>query len=264
MINQMQKAIIKKDFKSVVSNKNLMIALIVVPLVFSIFLPVLFILITYFSGDDINDLGQLLMMLPESQQSDDIGRTLMELIINYELPIFFTIIPIMASSIMAASSFVGEKERRTLETLLYSPLTLSQIFSSKVWSAFMLSMLVTFASFFVMVIVVEVLLLLTFGDMLLPGLSWLFTMLVVAPAVSLLAIVIIVRGSAKAQTMEESQQRAVFLILPIILLVVGQFAGIILISAWYLLIVGVIVAVVAYMLMKKSMNKFTYELLLKK
>lgn len=39
-------------------------------------------------------------------------------------------IPVMASSVMAASSFVGEKEKHTLETLLYSPLSLKQLFQS--------------------------------------------------------------------------------------------------------------------------------------
>ena len=42
----------------------------------------------------------------------------------------------MTASIMAASSFVGEKEKRTLETLLYSPLTVGQIFRARCWPLF--------------------------------------------------------------------------------------------------------------------------------
>ena len=64
-------------------------------------------------------------------------------------------IPIMAASIMAASAFVGEKERHTLETLLYCPLTLKQIFQAKVWASFLLSMLVSLISFTAMLLVIE-------------------------------------------------------------------------------------------------------------
>ena len=264
MINSMQKAIIKKDFRSVVFNKNLLIALIIIPLVFTVFIPAVFILSVHFAPDDMGDFEQLLGLLQEDLQEEITGQTIIAFIFNNAMPMFFMIIPIMASSIMAASSFVGEKEKRTLETLLYAPLTLTQIFQAKVWASFLLSMVMTFGSFVVMLLVVESLALLTLGSMIVPGISWLFTMLVVAPAASLLAIVFIVGGSAKAKTIEESQQRAVFLVLPLVLMIVVQFSGVILISAWYLLALGAIVAAIAFILMRKSMSKFTYELLLKR
>lgn len=46
------------------------------------------------------------------------------------------------------------------------------------------------------------------GAAIMPDISWLIVMLLIAPAISLVAIGITVRGSAKAQTMEEAQQRA--------------------------------------------------------
>lgn len=264
MISSMQKAIILKDFKSIATNKNLMTALIIVPLVFTVFFPLVFILGIHFAPDQTSDLENILGMLPESMKSENMNETIIIYLLNYIMPVFFTLIPIMASTIMSASSFIGEKEKRTLETLLYSPLTLSQIFQSKVWASFMLSMLITTASFLIMLVVVEVGLFLTLGHMILPGISWIFIILLVAPAVSLLSIVIIVKGSAKSQTMEESQQRALFLILPLILLLISQFTGIILINAWYLIIIGVIIGIIAWFLMKRSMKKFTYEFLLKR
>jgi len=124
-------------------------------------------------------------------------------------------------------------------------------------------MVVSFASFFTMLAVVEVATLLTTGSMLLLDISWLVTMLVVSPAVSLLAITLIVSGSAKAQTMEESQQRAVFLILPLLLLIAGQFTGVILVNTWVLLGVGAVFAILALLFMKSSMRKFSYEILLR-
>ena len=263
MINSMQTAIIKKDLRSITSNKRLFPVLLIVPLVLTVVLPLIFILAIHFTPDDMGDLQKMLDLLPSGRQLDTMSRTLMSLILNSIIPIFFIITPIMAASVMAASSFVGEKEKRTLETLLYGPLSLKQIFTSKVLASFILSMVVSFASFLVMLVVVETAVILTTGSMLLPDISWLVTMLVVSPAVSLLAITLIVSGSAKAQTMEESQQRAVFLVLPLLLLIAGQFTGVILINAWFLLGVGVVFAILALFSMKSSMRKFSYEILLK-
>ena len=101
------------------------------------------------------------------------------------------------------------------------------------------------------------------GSLLLPGANWLVVLLLVSPAVSLIAITLIVRRSAKAQSVEESQQSAVFLIIPIILLVAGQFTGILLLNIWILLGIGVICAFLAWLLLKNCMGRFTYEMLLK-
>ena len=101
------------------------------------------------------------------------------------------------------------------------------------------------------------------GNMLLPDICWPIILLLIAPAVSLVAIAVTVRGSAKAQTIEEAQQRAVFLIFPILALIIGQFTGVILVNSGLLLELGIILAVIDVLLMKGAARKFTYEKLLK-
>ena len=263
MINSMQQAIIKKDIRFVLSNKGLMAGLIVVPLVFTVFFPALFILLVHFVPEELGELQELLGYLPPAQQMETLNLTIISIIVNYIIPVFFMIIPVMAASTMASGSFVGEKEKRTLETLLYCPLPLRKIFESKVLASFFLSMAVTLASFVVMQVVVQTLVFFTNGSLILPGLNWPVMILVVSPAVSLLAITMIVGGSAKAQTMEESFQRSAFLIVPIILLAAGQFSGVMLLSPWLLLGIGVAVAIIAALLLKRSMRSYTYEMLLR-
>ena len=157
---------------------------------------------------------------------------------------------------------MGEKERHTLETLLYCPLTLRQIFQAKVLASFLVSMVVSLLSFAAMFLVVEGEVFFLAGQALRPSVNWLAVLLLVSPAVSLIAVTLIVRGSAKAQSVEESQQAAVFLILPLLLLVVGQFAGLFLMSFWLLLGLGLLCGALAWILLRKSMGRFTYERLL--
>lgn len=263
MINKMQVALIKKDLRGITANKQLFYTILIVPLILTVVIPSIFILIVHFMPEETSDFQRMLDILPIEQQTGDLEQMVLRLVLNSIMPIFFLIIPIMAASVMAASSFVGEKEKRTLETLLYCPLSLKQIFQSKILASFLMSMMVSFASFFAMVIVVEIEIFFTTGNIMIPDISWLAIMLLVAPAMSLIAITLIVRSSAKAQTMEESQQRAVFLVLPVILLVAGQFTGILLVSFWILFGLGIVLLFIALLLMRGSIGKFSYETLLR-
>lgn len=262
MINRMQATLIKKDLKNITSNKRLFSVLLIVPLVLTIFMPSIFVLSAVFVPEDTGDFDALLELLPAGRQHGDLGYMIIDVVLNNIMPLFFLMIPIMAASVMAASSFVGEKEKRTLETLLYCPLSLREIFIAKILASFTMSMAVSLSSFLVMLIVIETEIRLITGGFIGPDISWLAIMLLVSPALSLIAIILIVRGSAKAQTMEESQQRSVFLILPIILLVVGQFSGVMLVNIWVVLVIGVVLAVIAAIAMRYSFGKFNYETLL--
>ncbi len=262
-MNTKQLALMKKDIRSITANKQVFTVMLIVPLALTIVVPTIFVLITTLVSDAMSEFEMLLKMLPMEMQGGNRQQLILGLLLNKIMPAFFLMIPIMASSVMAASSFVGEKEKHTLETLLYSPLSIRQLFHAKILAGFAVGMLVSVVSFAAMMVVVELELLLLTGEMILPDISWLIVMLVVAPAISLVAIGITVRGSAKAQTVEEAQQKAVFLVFPILALVIGQFTGVILLNPWILLGLGVALALLAGLLMKGVAAKFTYEKLLK-
>ena len=258
-----QFALIKKDMRSVTSNKQVFAVLLIVPIVLTIALPSIFVFVISFAPDAASDFQKLLDMLPAPNGEYSQQQQIFSLILNQIMPSFFLIIPIMASSVMAASSFVGEKEKHTLETLLYSPFSLGQLFQSKILAGFSVGMMVSYSSFAAMLLVMELEFFFLTGNLLLPAASWLAIMLLIAPAISLVAIAVTVRSSAKAQTIEEAQQRAVFLIFPILALLIGQFTGIILISAGLLWGVGIVLAALAILLVKRAAGNFTYEKLLK-
>lgn len=262
-MNKGQLALIKKDIRGITSNKRVFSVILIVPLVLTIVVPSILIFITALVPTATSDFQALLDMMPVSVQETNHVQLILGLVFNKIMPAFFMIIPIMASSVMAASSFVGEKEKHTLETLLYSPLSLKQLFHSKILACFSIGMLVSFLSFASMMIVLEIELLLLTGSMIIPDISWLIVMLLIAPAISLIAIGVTVRSSAKAQTTEEAQQLAVFLIFPILALIIGQFTGVIMVSASLLLGMSIVLVLLAVLLMRSSVGNFTYEKLLR-
>lgn len=192
-----QFALIKKDMRSVTSNKQVFTVLLIVPIVLTIALPSIFVFVISFAPDAASDFQKLLDMLPAPNGEYSQQQQIFSLILNQIMPSFFLIIPIMASSVMAASSFVGEKEKHTLETLLYSPLSLGQLFQSKILAGFSVGMMISFSSFAAMLLVMELESFFLTGNLLLPAASWLAIMLLIAPAISLIAIAVTVRSSAK-------------------------------------------------------------------
>ncbi|MDY5022812.1 MAG: ABC transporter permease [Blautia sp.] len=262
-MNRKQLALIKKDIRGITSNKQVLMVMLMVPLALTIILPSIIVFVTALVPEAASDYEKLLSMLPVTGREYSQEQMILGLIFNKIMPAFFMMIPLMASSVMAASSFVGEKEKHTLETLLYSPLSLKQLFQSKILAGFSVGMMVSFISFAAMMLVLETEIFLFTGSAIMPDISWLIVMLLIAPAISLVAIALTVRGSAKAQTIEEAQQRAVFLIFPILALIIGQFTGVILVNSWLLLVVGIVLALLAFLLMRGAAGKFTYEKLLK-
>lgn len=262
-MNVRQLAVIKKDIRGVTLNKQVFAVLLIVPLALTIVLPSIFVLVTAFAPDAASDFQKILDMLPADNVARSQQQRIFGLILNNIMPVFFLMIPIMASSVMAASSFVGEKEKHTLETLLYSPLSLKQMFQAKILAGFSVGMMVSYISFAAMMLVLELEVFLLTGEAILPSSSWLEIMLLIAPAISLIAIAVTVRSSAKAQTIEEAQQRAVFLVFPILALLIGQFTGILLISAGLLWGVGAVLAALDVLLMRGAAGSFTYEKLLR-
>lgn len=88
-------AIIKKDFRGVASNRRLFSALLIVPLALTIVLPSIFVIAIHFVPDD-PDITKLLSLLPEAAQAESLELTLSGMVLNYILPVFFLMIPIMA------------------------------------------------------------------------------------------------------------------------------------------------------------------------
>ena len=255
-MNRGMLALIRKDLRSVTANHRMLVTLLVVPLVLTVFLPTVAVVTLHTAPEEAADFQKLLAV---AAGGEGMERQILNLLLNYVLPLFFLIIPVMTASVMASASFVGEREKHTLETLLYGPLSLRQVFRAKVLAAFTLSMGVSLLSFGIMLAVFEGEVLWLTGQLLAPAPAWLLVLLLVAPAVALIAIPLMVRLSVKAKSAEDAQQGATFLLLPVILLLVGQFSGVLLVSPTLLLVLGVGCAGVAALLMRRAMGNFTYE-----
>ena len=69
------------------------------------------------------------------------------LVNGYLLAPLFLIVPLMVSAVLAADAFAGEKERKTLESLLHLPIAARELFYAKLLTAFIPAMVVSWVGF---------------------------------------------------------------------------------------------------------------------
>ena len=263
MVNKMQLALIRKEMAGVTKSRSFFLDYMLLPLIFALIFPVGGVLAVVLMDSDSSELEQLMTMMMISLPEGGEDLAIIQMLINNIMPTFFLMIPPLIVTAIAAASFTGEKERRTLETLLYTPMSLREIFSAKVIGALLVGMIVTLISFVVMIVVVAGLVWVLLSELFIPGVVWAVVLFLVTPAFAFLAIIVQVRISAKAKSSEEAFQRGGILVLPLVLLLISQFTGFLLISAWMFAVLGVVLALIAWGLMRVAFRKFTYEELLK-
>ncbi|NLW56629.1 MAG: ABC transporter permease, partial [Firmicutes bacterium] len=233
------KAIMRKDITAISSNIQIWLPMIFVPLIFSIVLPCILILPARFSAlskvGNIEPILDLLSNLPPGVLREKVlslNTTEQQLIffsVNYLFAPLFLLIPLMSASVIGANSFAGEKERKTMESLLFAPLDLPSLFGAKILAAFLPALLLTILCSLFYGIIVNVVAYPLFREVIFPQGNWLVLLFWVTPALSLGAILINVFISAKVKGFQEAYQLGGLVILPLLALIIGQITGLLLV-----------------------------------
>jgi ABC-type Na+ efflux pump permease subunit len=169
------------------------------------------------------------------------------------------LIPVMASGIIAASSFAGEKERKTIEGLLYTPISDKELVLGKVLVSLIPAVLITWVSFIVYTIVVNALGYAIFQHLFFPTASWLVLIFWLAPAISFLSLAFVVYVSQRATGVWEAQQVSALLVLPIIALVISSVKGLIQLSWPVIFFAGSVVLIIDVFIYRWLVRKLDRE-----
>ena len=240
-------AIVRKDLKVVLQNKGVSIPLIVLPSIILVVLPALAALIPALEGmpsSPTAELDALRAQLPAGLQAALAGYDSTQagiiLVFVYFMAPMYLILPLMVASVIAADSFAGEKERKTLEALLYTPTTDGELLLAKLLAAWVPAVAVAWAGFLLYSFVINLAAWPTMGRVFFPNVMWLILALWVAPAVAALGLSTTVLISARAEGFQEAYQLGVIVVLPILMLLIGQAAGVIYFSPWLVFFLGLV------------------------
>ena len=246
-------AIALKDLKEVRQNKAAWIPAVVMPVIFAIVFPLIFsVLPQVMPVDDLEqemgDMQVLLNNLPAAVQVMFNGLKLEQMFTIYftafMLAPLFLIMPLMFSSVVGADSFVGERERKTMEALLYSPTTDMELFFGKILAAVIPAISLSWLTYLIYIVVVNAGSFNLFGRIWFPLAPWWPMMFWVTPAFALFGISATVIISARVKTFMEAYQLTGSLVVVVLALVVGQATGVLFLGVGMMFLVGTLLWIV--------------------
>ena len=146
-----------------------------------------------------------------------------------------------------------------MESLLHLPIRDRDLFLAKVLVAFMPSVLLSWVGFVIFAVVSNVIGWPVTHRVFVPNGRWLAVIGWVAPAVAAFGLGMMVRISARAHTSQEANQLGGAVIMPVIILAVGQATGLLLLDMTVVLIAGAVIWAFALWLIWGGMRRFTRD-----
>lgn len=231
--------IARKDLSVFRKNKQVFYSMLVMPIMFGIFIPVIFV----FS----------LASAPL-----DAAITLSNFLV-----MFLLFVPASIPSIIGSNSIVGEKVEKSLEPLLATPITDGELLLGKTLASVVPTLLATYVAAAIFTVIFDVSAIINWGTLLFPSINWALSLFFLAPLVCILSVEANVIISARVNDVRAAQQLGSFVILPIIMITVfGTLLGGT--STLLPIIIGIILAVIDLALFNLSKATFQREEILTK
>jgi ABC-2 type transport system permease protein len=183
-------------------------------------------------------------------------------LLGSQMSLILLLLPVILPSIISSYSIVGEKTSRTLEPLLATPITTSELLVAKSLTALIPAVVATWfgAVIFVVGIWLSAVSDKVFQAIITPG--WLIALVVATPLLGLITVSLTVAVSSKVNDPRTAQQVSVVMILPIMLIFFGQFTGLLVFNAVSALVGSAVLAVICVILIAIEARVFQRETIL--
>jgi ABC-2 type transport system permease protein len=174
----------------------------------------------------------------------------------------YLIMPVFVPIFISSQSVAGEKERRTLEPLLASPVTAAEILAGKSLASLVPAVALSVLAFILLCVLVDAVAWPFAHELLLPNRMWLFGVLVIAPLFAFFGNGVAVLVSARVAEAKMAQQLSGLVTLPLIGLVGGQLAGLLKAGTVYYAVEGGVVLLLDVLLIFATVRLFDRERLI--
>lgn len=248
------RAIALRDIRMLLANKTTAVPMVILPLVIFAGLPLLVGLAPMAMKLPVNDLDILVGALPDHEAArlpTAPDARLAVLLLAYLLAPMLLLVPLMLSIVAAAGSIAGERERRTLETLLLSPATDRQLFIAKTAGAWAPAVAITFIGAIVYQAVANHTLTDT-GVQPFPNATWTLLIVWVSPALAAATLGVVVAISARSRTYEGALQAGGLLVLPLIAVLIAQATGLLFLGPMSVALAGTALWALAGLLLPRG------------
>lgn len=256
------RTVMRKDLTAVKRSKAIMLPMVLVPLVLIVLLPLAIGFVarnaptdqvqTALSSPLVERLVRPITVLPEREQ-------IIVIVLGYMLSPLLLVIPLMVSAVLAADAFAGEKERRTIETLLHLPITERDLFLAKVLGSFAPAVAITWSGAILYCVIANIIAWPVMHRVFLPFAQFTVMIIWLAPAVALLALGLLVVVSSRAKTTQEANQLGGAVILPLIFAAAAQTSTLLLAPVPVVVAFGAVVWIIGLWLVWFNSRRFTRD-----
>ena len=263
-------ALVIKDFKDFTKSKYVLISIILLPIVLGVLVPFQVLLYSgsFRTGEDFgSNFGQfmdkvLVRIVANWDLMTDQAKAMITL--SYIMLIIVSMMPIIITSVIASETIAGEKERKTIEALLASPLKESEIVTAKIISSFIPSIAATFLSVLSFSIVMDIFLYPHVGKIFFPDVLSVIILFIIAPLTTILAVELLIMISTRVSTVRDASQLGGLILIPLLLIVFGSLSLYLFNSILGLILSPVVLILLDAILYKISTNIFQREIALAK
>ena len=233
------RTIIDKEWAEVFKNRLVLSTVAFLPILFTA-LPLGVLYGTRSTGTAVGDLPPQFVSLCGNLP----GQDCLQYFILNEFLILFMIMPLIIPISIAAYSIVGEKTTRSLEPLLATPVSTVELLVGKALAATIPGVLATWAGFTVFTLLAPF-----FGassgvvrQVLSP--IWLVAVFIIGPLIAILAVNFAVLISSRVTDPRVAEQVSAVIIVPLLGVLFGQIAGIIVLNLRFMLVAAVVLAII--------------------
>jgi len=184
-----------------------------------------------------------------------------QLFLFQQFLLVFLLMPITGAMSLAAHAIVGEKQARTLEPLLATPISTFELLVAKVLGALVPTLAISLAAIVIYIAGIA----LTAEPDVIGAMLTLRTLLLVvdvAPLAALVSLQFAVVVSSRVNDPRTAQQFGVLIILPLTAVLVGQFTGSLWLTSGMIAVIGMVLLVAWIFLVLFSVAMFDREAIL--
>lgn len=264
----MVKAVMRADLVRLLKSRDYWIPLLLLAGVFFVILPAFLLgaLSVVRQEGLVTQIGEVVGSLPARLQDNIVGDTprvrAMYAFAVYLLAPIAIIVPLTISSAVGANSIVGERERGTGEFLAHSPLTVREIYMGKLLASLIPGYVAGIIGFSLYSLVVNLIVGRQLGGWFFPTIGWLFLVLWVVPPFIAIALVMILRLSARVRSAASAHQASSLVTLPVILMSYVVASGLLYSPVLSAFGAGVVAWVIAGVLLMSGAKSIKRERLL--
>ncbi len=172
-----------------------------------------------------------------------VGECMQYFILN-EFMILFMVMPLIIPISIAAYSVVGEKTTRSLEPLLATPVSTLELLVAKGLAAIIPAVLATWAAFALFMTAAPLMGASVAVLRHLLNLVWVLAIFVIGPLIAILAVNFALLVSSRVTDPRVAEQMSAVIIVPLLGVLFGQIAGVIVLNLTFMLVAVVVLAII--------------------